>query len=238
LLLHDEFDGAEIDVSKWLHEVNGHDGGNNELQYYTDRLENSYVQDGSLHIIGLREEYTGTDGTCYYTSARITTQKTKSFMYGKITARIKLPYDQGIWPAFWMLGLNIDSIWWPQCGEIDIMEMIGGGDGRDNVTYGTLHWDNNGHVHQGGNTKLSSGIFADDYHEFSIDWNSERIDWFLDGNLFYSLDITDESMSEFHKHFFIIINLAIGGNWPGDPTPETQFPQIMGVDYVRVYQKL
>jgi beta-glucanase (GH16 family) len=237
LLWNDEFNGSEIDANKWVHEVNGYGGGNNELQYYTDRSENSFVSDGNLYIVARREEFTGQDGTRYYTSARMKTQTTKSFQYGKITARIKLPYGQGLWPAFWMLGISISEIGWPKCGEIDILEMIGGGDGRDNVTHGTLHWYNNGHAQQGSSTKLSSGIFADDFHEFTIDWTSERIEWLLDGKPFYSLNITDESMQAFHEHFFIILNVAVGGNWPGDPTPETIFPQEMVVDYVRVYQK-
>ena len=237
LIWNDEFDGISIDGTKWVHEVNGYGGGNNELQYYTDRTENSYVKEGNLIIVAEQEEFTGSDGTRYFTSARITTEETKSFIYGKVTARIKLPYGQGIWPAFWMLGLNIDQVGWPKCGEIDIMEMIGGGDGKDNVTHGTLHWDANGHQYKGGSKKLNSGILADDFHKFTVDWSDEKVDWLLDGNLFYSLKISEESMSEFHDHFFIILNLAIGGNWPGDPIPETQFPQIMEVDYVRVYQK-
>lgn len=237
LFWNDEFDGSTIDKSKWIHEENGYGGGNNELQYYTARSENSYVENGKLFIVGKKEEFTGPDGTRYYTSARITTQTTKSFQYGKIIARIKLPFGQGIWPAFWMLGINFSQIGWPQCGEIDIMEMIGGGDGKDNVTHGTLHWADNGHRYQGGSTKLSSGILADDFHEFTVDWNAEKIVWYLDGSPFYELDITDSSMSEFHDHFFIILNLAIGGNWPGNPTPETVFPQEMVFDYVRVYQK-
>jgi beta-glucanase (GH16 family) len=236
LLWNDEFGGNIIDVNKWVHEVNGYGGGNNELQYYTDRKENSFVQNGLLYIVGRQEQFTGSDGTRYYTSARLTTQQSKSFKYGKILARIKLPFGQGIWPAFWMLGINIDQIGWPACGEIDIMEMIGG-DGGDNITHGTLHWDNNGHQFKGGSKKLTSGIFADDFHEFAIEWSDESVDWYLDGEKYFTLDITSDSMSEFHDHYFIILNLAIGGNWPGNPTTETVFPQEMIVDYVRVYQK-
>lgn len=237
LIWNDEFDGSSIDNSKWNHEVNANGGGNNELQYYTARPENSYLQDGKLFIIGKKEQYTGPDGVRSYTSARITTEATNSFQYGKITALIKLPYGQGIWPAFWMLGTNISQVGWPKCGEIDIMEMIGGGDGRDNVVHGTLHWDNFGHRFQGGSTKLSNGILADDFHEFTIDWNEEKIEWSLDGIKYYELSISPQEMSAFHNNFFIIINLAIGGNWPGNPSPETVFPQEMVVDYVRVYEK-
>lgn len=236
LLWNDEFDGSTIDPNKWRHEVNADGGGNNELQYYTARPENSNVSEGNLNLVAQREEYTSNGQTRYYTSARLVTQQTKSFMYGKITARIKLPYGQGIWPAFWMLGLNISDVGWPKCGEIDIMEMIGGGDGRDNVTHGTLHWDANGHIYKGGSKKLASGKFNDDFHEFTINWDKEKIEWLLDDNIYYTLNITDPEMSEFHQHYFIILNLAVGGNWPGDPVPETIFPQSMQVDYVRVYQ--
>lgn len=237
LVWHDEFNGSSIDEAKWRHEVNGYGGGNNELQYYTDRTENSFVSKGLLNIVANQEVYTGSDGTRSYTSARLNTKLTQSFKYGKITARIKLPYGQGIWPAFWMLGSNIDQVGWPKCGEIDIMEMVGGGDERDNVIYGTLHWDNNGIARQGGNTNLSTGIFADDFHEFTVDWDSTKVYWYLDGNLFYSLNITDPTLSEFHEQFFLILNLAVGGNWPGNPSEATVFPQTMYVDYVRVYQK-
>ena len=237
LFWNDEFDGATVDNEKWSYEVNADGGGNNELQYYTSRLENSFVNEGNLHIVAHQEEYSAEGQTRYYTSARLVTKNAKSFMYGKITARIKLPYGQGIWPAFWMLGLNINDVGWPKCGEIDIMEMVGGGDGRDNVTHGTLHWDDNGHKFQGNSKSLSNGIFNDDFHEFTINWDNEKIDWFLDDNIFYTLNISDQSMSEFHQHHFIILNLAVGGNWPGNPSPQTVFPQEMVVDYVRVYQK-
>jgi beta-glucanase (GH16 family) len=237
LLWSDEFDGAEIDNTKWEHEVNGRGGGNNELQYYTDRPENSYVEDGKLHIVARQEVYTGADGTRYYTSARMKTQNTKSFMYGRIEASLKLPYGQGLWPAFWMLGINISQIGWPACGEIDIMEMIGGGDGRDNVTHGTLHWEDNGRKYLGGSTKLDEGILNDDFHIYAIEWDEEKIDWYFDDELYFTLNITDPAMSEFHAHFFIILNVAVGGNWPGDPDNSTMWPQEMVVDYVRVYER-
>jgi len=236
LVWNDEFEGTSIDYSKWVHVITGNPA-NNELQYYTPRKENSYVKNGSLYIVARSEGYTDTDGTRNYTSARLNTYKTKTFHYGKVTARIKLPYGQGIWPAFWMLGSNIDKVGWPKCGEIDIMEMIGGGEGRDNVTHGTLHWDANGHQELGNSEKLSSGIFMDDFHEFTIKWDSVKVEWLLDNKIYSTLDITEELMSEFHQHFFIILNLAVGGNWPGNPTEQTVFPQEMVVDYVRVYQK-
>jgi beta-glucanase (GH16 family) len=237
LLWSDEFDGTEIDNTKWEHEVNGRGGGNNELQYYTDRPENSYVEDGKLHIVARQEEYTGDDGTRYYTSARMNTRNTKSFLYGRIEASLKLPYGQGLWPAFWMLGISISQVGWPACGEIDIMEMIGGGDGRDNVTHGTLHWEDNGRKYLGGSTKCEEGILHDDFHIYAVEWDEEKIDWYFDDELFFTLDITDPVMSEFHEHFFIILNVAVGGNWPGNPDTSTTWPQEMVVDYVRVYER-
>jgi beta-glucanase (GH16 family) len=237
LLWSDEFDGETIDNSKWEHEVNGHGGGNNELQYYTDRPENSYLSDGKLHMVALQEEYTGSDGKRYYTSARMKTQNTKSFMYGRIEASLKLPYGQGLWPAFWMLGLNNSEVGWPACGEIDIMEMVGGGDGRDNRTYGTLHWDDNGKRSSGGNLTLGSGILHDEFRVYAIEWDEEKIDWYLDDELFFSLDLTDPAMSAFQAHHFLILNVAVGGNWPGNPDLSTVWPQEMVAEYVRVYER-
>jgi beta-glucanase (GH16 family) len=237
LVWSDEFNGSSIDRSKWIHEVNAWGGGNNELQYYTDRPENSFVRDGNLHIVGIQETYTDIEGTRDYTSARITTQQTESFQYGRVEARIKLPYGQGIWPAFWMLGININNVGWPACGEIDIMEMIGGGDGRDNVTHGTLHWEHNGHQYSGGSKRLASGNLADNFHVFAIEWDQNVIDWYFDDELFYTQPIFSQDKTEFHQPFFIILNLAIGGNWPGNPNASTVFPQEMLVDYVRVYEK-
>jgi len=153
LVWNDEFEGSQIDYKKWKHLITGNPA-NNELQYYTARVENSFVNDGNLFIVAKSEEYTGPDATKYYTSARLNTSKTMKFQYGKVTARIKLPFGQGIWPAFWMLGSNIGQVGWPECGEIDIMEMIGGGEERDNVTYGTLHWEENGHQEKGENKSL------------------------------------------------------------------------------------
>jgi beta-glucanase (GH16 family) len=237
LLWSDEFEGTAIDKSKWEHEVNGYGGGNNELQYYTDRPENSYVEDGMLHIVAKQEVYTDTDGTRYYTSARMKTQNTKSFMYGRIEASLKLPFGQGIWPAFWMLGINISQIGWPRCGEIDIMEMIGGGDGRDNCTHGTLHWDDNGKRSSGSAYTIDEGILHDEFRVYAIEWDEDKIEWYLDDVLFHTVDITSPALEAFHKHHFIILNVAVGGNWPGDPDLSTVWPQEMVVDYVRVYER-
>lgn len=238
LVWSDEFNySGKPDPDKWTHEVNGDGGGNDELQYYTNRLENSRVEDSVLVIEAHKKAYEGKQ----YTSARlITYHNNLSWKYGKIEARIKLPKGQGLWPAFWMLGDQFfEGTSWPGCGEIDIMEMIGGGEGRDDTAHGTIHYKNNNgdHAQNGQSTQLETGIFNDDFHVFSMEWNDRLIRWFLDGKPYYGVNITSDELSEFHENFFLILNVAIGGDWPGSPNASTQFPQQMLVDYVRVYQK-
>jgi beta-glucanase (GH16 family) len=233
LVWSDEFNYSGLpDPDIWTCETGGGGWGNNELQYYTNRLENAEVRDSILVITARKESYGGRD----YTSARIMTYHNNLYWkYGKVEARIRLPYGQGMWPAFWMLGKSFFSAGWPKCGEIDIMEMIGG-DGRENTVRGTVHWDNNGsYASYGKSVSLSSGIFADTFHIFSIEWDAEKILWRMDGTQFNVIDITGAGLSEFHEEFFIILNLAVGGNWPGSPDSTTVFPQELQVDYVRVY---
>jgi beta-glucanase (GH16 family) len=134
-----------------------------------------------------------------------------------------------------MLGDNIQTVGWPSCGEIDIMEMVGGS-GRENTVHGTVHWENDGHVYTGDGYTLQSGIFADEYHVFSIIWNETSITWFVNDSQFYQISITESHMTEFHQKFFFIFNVAVGGNWPGSPDETTVFPQQMRVDYIRVFQ--
>ena len=185
-----------------------------------------------LTITAREESFGGSD----YTSARITTQNKFDVKYGRIEASIKLPYGQGMWPAFWMLGANFSSVGWPQCGEIDIMEMVGGTSG-DKTTYCTLHWDNAGeHAQYGESYSIGSGVLADDFHVYAVEWNEQHIRGFIDETEYFVIDITPTELSEFHNNFFIILNLAVGGNWPGPPNASTEFPQTMQVDYVRVYQ--
>lgn len=219
----------------WTHEVDGNGGGNNELQYYKENdADNAWVEDGILTITAIKEEHGGRQ----YTSARIITRDKFEFQYGKIEARIRLPFGQGIWPAFWIMG-DIETMGWPACGEIDVMEMVGGtSDGKsDSIVYGTAHWQHSGyHAEHGLPYALPSGKFADDFHVFSLEWTPTLISWYVDGNLYNALTITDEQLSEFHQDFFILLNLAVGGNWPGSPDETTVFPQSMEVDYVRVYQ--
>jgi beta-glucanase (GH16 family) len=229
----DEFDSSLIDLTSWTHETGGNGWGNNELEYYTNRNVNSYIEDGKLIIKAQQESYGGRS----YTSARLKTQGKRFWLYGKIEARMKLPYGQGIWPAFWMLGENIPSAGWPACGEIDIMEMIGG-QNRENTVHGTAHWDNSGqHAQYGGDYSLSSGTFADDFHVFTIEWDKSLIKWYVDNSRYTTIDITPAGLSEFHQEFFIVLNLAVGGNWPGNPNSSTTFPQYLEVDYLRVYQQ-
>lgn len=235
LVWSDEFNYTGLpDPDKWNMETGGNGFGNNELQYYTDTENNAMVDNGVLTITAREESFGGKD----YTSARINTQDKFDFTYGRIEARIKLPYGQGIWPAFWLLGSNVNSVSWPACGEIDIVELVGGTvSGGDNTCHSTLHWDDNGHAEYGESYTLEFGKFADDYHIFSVEWDSEEIRSYVDGIEYFVIDITPEGLSEFHNNFYVLLNLAVGGNWPGPPNAETVFPQAMEVDYVRVFQE-
>ena len=235
LVWNDEFEGNSVNTDYWVFETG--DGcpnlcgwGNNEWQYY--RSQNAWVEDGVLTIEARRENA----GNRNYTSARMKTQGKKSFKYGRVDIRALLPKGQGIWPALWMLGENITSVGWPACGEIDIMEMIGGS-GRENQVHGTVHWDLNGHVQAGGSYTKPSGTFADEYHVFSILWDENLIRWFVNDIQYYQIDITPHHMTEFHEEHFFLFNVAVGGNWPGYPDGTTIFPQQMRVDYIRMFQK-
>lgn len=236
LVWSDEFDGTELDMSNWNHEIgNGRSGwGNNERQYY--REENTNVGNGFLTITAKKQSFDAFD----YTSSRITTEGKKTFKYGRIDIRAALPKGQGLWPALWMLGDRFSTIGWPECGEIDIMEMVGGtkSGNSNSTTHGTLHWQGpSNYASYGGSTSISSGTFADKFHVFSIIWDEKEIRWLLDDKRFHVTDIQPDHMSEFHEEFFFIFNVAVGGNWPGAPDATTQFPQSMHVDYVRVFQK-
>ena len=229
LTWQDEFNGTILS-SDWTHEIgNGSWGwGNNELQYY--RQQNTSLENGYLTIRAKQEYYGGFN----YTSSRIITKGNVFNTYGRIDIRAKLPYGQGLWPALWMLGENISSVSWPTCGEVDIMEMIGGTGYNDRTIHGTVHWEDNGHASYGGPNSLSSGRFADEFHVFSIIWTPNSIVWLRDDIQYKSIDITN--LSAFHNDFFFIFNVAVGGNWPGSPDASTVFPQTMIVDYVRVFQ--
>ena len=229
---YDEFDGSVLS-NDWIHEIGNDPGGlpgwgNNELQYY--REENTAVDSGYLIITAKEEFFNGFN----YTSSRIKTQGIQNFRYGRIDIRAKLPYSKGFWPALWMLGENITSLGWPYCGEIDIMELIGGFGYNDRTIYGTAHWYDNGNASYGLNNTLTAGTFNDEFHVFSIIWTSNSITWLRDNIQYHSMSTSN--ISAFQNNFFFIFNIAVGGNWPGDPNSNSVFPQSMYVDYIRVYQ--
>ncbi len=219
-------------------ETGGGGWGNNELESYTNRVQNAHIQDGNLVITAQKETYTGTDGvTRDYTSARLKSSGLFEQKYGRFEARIKIPQGQGLWPAFWMLGNNIASVGWPTCGEIDIMENIGK---EPAMVHGSMH----GPGYSGGSPltgtyTLPAGKFADDFHVFAVEWEPNVIRFYVDNNLYETrtpADIPGKTWVYDHP-FFLLLNVAVGGNWPGDPDATTVFPQRMLVDYVRVYTK-
>ena len=239
LVWSDEFEAEELDQDKWSYqfgtgEEQGLTGwGNNELQFYTNHPENVYLEDGQLHIVAHREDHEGME----YTSGRIITRDKGDWRYGKIEVRAKLPQGEGIWPAIWMLPTEEVYGGWPKSGEIDIMEMVGH---EPETIHGTVHYGpdspNNEYVENP--FSLDEGIFADDFHTFSIEWEEDQIKWFVEGNEFYSVtpDDLEPHPYPFNEEFHLILNLAVGGNWPGNPDETTEFPQSLIVDYVRVYQ--
>jgi beta-glucanase (GH16 family) len=223
LVWSDEFNGSGVDGSKWNID-NGNPNVNNEKEYYSSA--NVAVTGGNLVITAKNQSMGGQP----YTSGKITTAGKFTVKYGRIEARIKLPAFQGSWPAFWMLGANIGQVNWPQCGEIDIMEQTN----TSNTTLGTMHWNNNGHVYYGGNTQVNN---VTDYHVYAVEWDANSIKWFVDGTLFHTGNIQNNinSTEEFQLPFFLILNLAIGGDLPGNTINNGALPANMLVDYVRVY---
>jgi beta-glucanase (GH16 family) len=227
----DEFEGSQLG-SDWTPEIGAGGWGNNEWQYY--RAENTNVAGGYLTITAKKENFSGSS----YTSSRLITKGKKEFQYGRVDIRAKLPKGQGIWPALWMLGANISTVSWPACGEIDIMEMIGGNN-REKTVHGTVHWSNeaNAHAQYGGSKTLATGTYSDKFYVYSIEWDANSIKWFIDDVKYHEIDITPSHLSEFRAPHFFIFNIAVGGNWPGYPDATTTFPQQMYVDYIRVFQK-
>ena len=229
----DEFDA--LDTTKWTFEIGtGSSGwGNNEKEYYTDRSENAYVQDGILHIRANKEDYKGSG----YTSARMITKGKFSFTYGTVEARIALPTGKGIWPAFWMLGANIDQVSWPACGEIDIIEAVN----SESVVYGTNHWQYEGsHAEYGNNTNDFHGakkaLDITQFHTYKMTWDEKLIAMYVDDFKYHEISIENNAggTDAFHKPQFFLLNVAVAGNWPGFDVDDTQFPNEMLVDYIRV----
>jgi len=238
----DEFDGLDgsaPDSTKWTYDIGGSGWGNNELECYTNLAQNAVIQGGNLVITVLHQPgFACGTTTNDYTSARLKTQGLFSQAYGRFEARIKIPYGQGMWPAFWMLGDNIDTAGWPACGEIDVMENIGS-------EPSTVHGSMNGPGYSGGSAltssyTLPSGHFSDDYHVFAVEWEPNVANFYVDDALYETRtpsDLPAGASWVFDHPFFIVLNVAVGGNWPGNPDQTAVFPQTMQVDYVRVYTR-
>mgnify|MGYP001824163068 CR=1 FL=1 len=232
LVWHDEFSGNRLDSSSWSHETGtGRKGwGNNEQQY--DRPENTQVRDGFLVITAQSGEHHSNA----FTSSRIVTRDLQEFRYGRIDVRALLPEGQGIWPAVWMLGATMPDRGWPSAGEIDIVEMVGG-EGRENTVHGTLHWgQGGGHFYEGGAITLPAGKYGDFFHVFSIVWDENSIRWLVDDFQYFEKSLASSEFEAFREPFYLLVKLAVGGDWPGNPDHTTQFPQHLVVDYIRVFQ--
>ena len=226
----DEFNGTSLNTTIWNYDLGGGGWGNNELEYY--QAQNAVVQNGYLTITAMKQ----TVGGSSYTSARIQTAQKKTFTYGRFEIMAKLPSTQGMWPAFWLLGATCNSfglyggtVPWPDCGEIDVMEMIGGGAG-DYTTHGTIHYATGGPTASYTNSEILGAAF----HRYTIDWTPQGFTWYFDG-IPYEARTTTAGMSVFQTPFFLVLNFAVGGAWPGNPDSTSVFPQTYVIDYVRHY---
>jgi hypothetical protein len=229
----DEFNGQILDNANWNYETGGGGWGNNELEYYTNSSKNSFITKGGYLVIEARKEVVGSNN---YTSARIQTKGKQEFKYGRMDIRARLPKGKGVWPAIWMLGSNISTVPWPASGEIDIMELLGH---EPNKVYGTMHWGNvgSGSTHIGGNYTLPMEDFSQKFHVFTLIWDANKIEWYVDDQKYFTGNKSAVNGNyPFDLPFFFILNLAVGGDWPGIPDANTVFPQRMIVDYVRVFQ--
>lgn len=241
LLWNDEFDGDALDTSIWSYDPHQPGWTNSELQEYTESTDNVFLRDGMLVLKAIKSDRNGSD---YYTSGKIKSQNKKDFTYGKVTARAKVPEGQGLWPAVWMMPTDEGHYGqWPKCGEIDIMEVLGSAPA---TAYGTVHYGEP-HAEQQGTVVLDSGTFASDFHEYSVEWEPGEMRWYIDGNLYLTVNDwftaaagEDEKPypAPFDQPFFVQLNLAVGGTWPGNPDDTTDFDKAeFEIDYVRVYQK-
>lgn len=263
LVWSDDFDGAELDSTKWSFERNCRGGFNNELQCYTNRQgssteSNVYFEDGIMHIVARKENFNGqakhddeagynvndTSAPRNYTSARLRTKNKGDWKYGRVDVRAKLPQGQGIWPAIWMLPTNSEYGGWPYSGEIDIMEAVNSNTGTfGNTIHGTLHYGGLTHQYLG-KTFVPGANIWDEFHTYSIEWEEGTIRWYVDENHYatqtsdkwYTDKTNSPSAAPFDKAFHLLLNLAAGGNWPGNPNDQTVFPQIFSIDFVRIYQ--
>ncbi|UCF39405.1 MAG: glycoside hydrolase family 16 protein [Acidobacteriota bacterium] len=246
LVWSDEFDGPSIDLTKWEHQIGIGQGGwgNNELEYYTARPENSRIEDGKLIIEARKEIYNDGHIARSYTSARMRTMNQGDWKFGRLEIRAKVPQGQGIWPAIWMLPTDNVYGTWAASGEIDIMELVGH---EPNKVHGTLHYGGEWprHLSSGGSYTLPSGTFSDDFHVFVLEWEEREMRWYVDDIHFLTQNSWHSNSANtpapfpapFDQRFHLLLNVAVGGNWPGIPDSTTVFPQKMEVDYVRVYQR-
>lgn len=240
LVWDENFDGNTLDTTSWEYQLG--DGcpllcgwGNEEGQWYTNDPKNVNVKDGFLHIIGLKDSLNGKA----YTAARIRTKGKRDFKYGRVDVRAKLPKGQGIWPAIWLLPTDDVFGGWPKSGEIDLVEVVGH---EPNVLWGTVHFGPDWPKNKFDNNRyyLQEGDFSEDFHLFSLIWKENEIVWLLDEQQMYQRIIPELLKPEnypFNERFHLILNLAVGGKWPGYPDATTVFPQEMTVDYIKVYQK-
>ena len=238
----DEFNGAAgaaVDSTKWVADTGGHGWGNQERQYYTPRANALLDGAGNLVITARVAADSSRQcwyGVCRYTSARLKTKGRFETTYGRFEARIRVPRGQGIWPAFWMLGADIDQVGWPQCGEIDVMENIGR---EPRTVHGTVHGPGYAGANGiGGSYTLATASLADDFHIFAVEWTPGEIRWLIDGAEYRRLtpaDLPSGAAWVFNHPYFMLLNVAVGGAWPGEPDASTVLPQQMLVDYVRVY---
>ena len=240
LVWADEFDGSEVNPDNWNYQVEPAGRFNDEWQRYTNSTNNAYVEKGNLVIKAIHESKK--HGMDQYTSARLNTANKQAWKYGRVAARIQMPHGEGMWPAFWLLGNNIDENGgdtpWPATGEIDVMEFYGSKD--DGAIEVNMHYEGGDgkHAQMGAKKfKLNKGDFADNYHVFEMEWNESEMIWYVDGEEIARKDISKPVYSEFHQPFFILLNIAVGGKYSGRPDDTTTFPQYMYVDWVRVYQK-
>ncbi len=229
LVWSDEFDGSTLDQTKWGYDLGGGGWGNNELETYTSSTDNVYLSGGNLVIKAVQSS-----GGNAYTSGRILTKGKQSFQYGRLDVRAKLPKGRGIWPAIWMLGADIDQNNWPKCGEIDIMELRGSNP-QEFLT--TMHYSNSGGAHDyKGITKPVPVSLADDFHTYTVVRSKSSLRFYLDGQSYYSFTGSEATPYPFNNPFFLVLNLAVGGDFDKNPDSTTVFPQQMQVDYVKFFQ--
>lgn len=243
----EEFEGDTLNTDIWKFDIgNGHSRwnpgwGNGELEYYTEG-KNMYLENGMLVIEARKEKVKDAYGEYYYTSTRINTENKFKVKYGKIEARAKFPYGKGLWPAIWLLGSNFRYVGWPMCGEIDIVEFLG----HDRYTvYGTIH----GPGYSKDKAKswkyrldMDEPDFTEEFHRFGIIWDDKKISFYVDDTVYYTVKkeviLKQGYPWVFDNEFFLIVNLAVGGYWPGYPDNTTKFPARMYVDYIKVWQKV